>query len=620
MKFLLSNITISEMQLNELPNDLYSEGIGALTFYTERNNVLVSNNELSGYTDGYLRDYDNAENSVSSHTLSGLKKILNQWPLSKTVSGSFSSVIIDKVAESIILATDHIGLYPIYYFKNEDGFYISNSIIFIGLLTKSINDEIGILQRTIGEGFSNIGSRSIISNCKRLLPGEFLKFAFNGELLEKKYDNSLFQEISSNRMDHNLVQKYWEDFQIEMEFCLKGSDEVKIALSGGMDSRVVLGAIPEEKKISCLTFGESDNYETKVAQRLAKLKKADFHSFFQPEVYFPTKTQLKDYTFKTEAVQICSWLEILENQDEQFDTPLLLGELCEGLPGRNIKKFNSRDFRQSNFVKHYILNTDYKFQKATPEKVGEWKNKIIKRTLIFYIDQRKSKTGIKIPKELIDSEISENLNEIFDRITAHHLPYIELYDELFSWYTYTRMRLSKQVLLANSKFKAYSPAMSLRILRNTSNIHPNLRLNYRFAKQLFRYDETLKKLNSVPTSQAPLIPQSFPDFIKFPVWGLRSKIDSYLIKKSVKNGGKNTSYRLFKSVDWAAPYQLPDLEEKLDSYFRNKEIGEEYLAHVKKMALDRRDNKQWPFANIDIMNTASLNMELAIINGNEKLR
>ena len=620
MKFLLSNIVIPKEQLNKLPDNLYLERIGKLIYYAERNNGLLSNSKLSGYTDGYLRDYENAENSVASHSLCGFKNILTQWPLSKTVSGSFSSVIIDKLAESIILATDHIGIYPIYYYRNEDGFYISNSIIFIGLLTKSENDEIGILQRTIGEGFSNIGSRSIIKNCKRLLPGEFLKFDFNGELLEKKYDNSLFQEISSDRMNHYLIQKYWKDFQIEMEFCLKGSNKVKVALSGGIDSRVVLGAIPEDKRISCLTFGESDNYETKVARRLARIKKADFHSFFQPEVYFPTKTQLKDYTFKTEAVQICSWLEILENQDEQFDTPLLLGELCEGLPARNIKKYNSREFRQSNFVKHYILNKDYKFEKATPEKVVEWKNKIIKRTLIFYIDQRKSKTGIKISKELIHPEILENLNEIFDRITAHNLPYIELYDELFSWYTYTRMRLSKQVLLANSKFKAYSPAMSLRILRNTSNIHPNLRLNYRFAKQLFRYDETLKKLNSVPTSQAPLVPQSFPDFIKFPVWGLRSKIDSYLIKKSVKNGGKNTSYRLFKSVDWAAPYQLPDLEEKLEAYFRNKEIGEEYLVHVKQMALDRRDNKQWPFANIDIMNTASLNMELAIIKGTEKLR
>ncbi len=613
MKFLLSNISISKEIYTKLPFNLGSKSIGPLTLLSEKGSEILETGSHYSITDGYLRDLNCDSRNSHLHTERAVEQIIAGWPLPEYITGSFSTTIIDIKSLEITLCNDLIGLYPVYYLKNKEGFYVSNSIILMALISGCEFDEVGILQRSIGQDFSNIGTRTILKDCKRLLPGEYLKMDKFGEKVETKYDNSLFQNISSPDQKNQLHKKYWVAFKKEVALCLIDQEEIKVALSGGIDSRVVLGAIPSDKKINCLTFGAKENYETKIASRLAKIKKARFKNFYQPDLYFPSYEVLKKYTLQTEAVQICSWLEIMENVASQTEVPMLLGELCEALPGRNIKKYSSRNFRQKNFIKYYLLKKDYQFEKSTSENFETWKSKILSRYLIYYREIRLNRMNFKISSEELKKAVKEDLEELFSRIEAHKLPYPELYDELFSWYTYTRMRLAKQLQLSNSRYCAFSPAMSIQVLRNTSNIHPNLRLNYRFAKKLFKESKELRKFSKVPTSQAPLVPQYFPDFIKFPVWGIRSKIDGYLMKKMMKSKNAGNRYRLFKSIDWAGAYQLPDMEKNLNDYFENNHLGEEFFQNILSQCVQRKELNQWPFANIDIMNAAGLNVEIDLI-------
>ncbi len=613
MKYLLTNTEIGPEKIENLPFEMRVRKTGAYHILTDNLREVVENDTIIGFTEGYLRDLNLENSNIKDHTLHAFQNILTKWPLPKNITGSFSSLVIDKKLNELILCNDLIGLYPLYYLVDQKEIYVSNSIILMAVVTGGEFDEVGILQRAIGQDFSNIGSRTILRKCKRLLPGEYLKLDVFGRKKEIKYDNSLFQNISSSNQKHDLHKEYWEHFKKEVELCLTDREELKVALSGGIDSRVVLGAISKDKKTECLTFGGKDNYETKIASRLAKIKKADFRNFYQPELYFPPAEILKNYTLKTEAVQICSWLEIVENVEPQMGMPILLGELCEALPGRNIKKYSSRNFRQQNFIKYYLLKKDYEFESATPEKFESWKHKILQRYMIYYADVRLKRMKFNISGEELKKEVKNDLEELFARIESHNLPYVELYDELFSWYTYTRMRLAKQLQISNVRYCAYSPAMSIQVLRNTSNIHPNLRLNYRFAKKLFREIPELKKFNKVPTSQAPLVPQYFPDFIKFPAWGIRSKIDGFLIKRMMKSKKRNSRYRLFKSIDWAGAYQLPEMENNLKEYFKNNYLGEEYFYNILSQCTQRKELKQWPFANIEFINAAGLNLELDLI-------
>ncbi len=613
MKFLITNTEIRSETSEKLPFDLFSNKIGPFNLLIENREKLIETDFHFSITDGYLRDLNKNIQDFKGQQGSTIFEITSNWPVPDNITGSFSSFVIHKNNFEITLCNDLIGVYPLYYLKNNTGFYISNSIIILGAVSKCEFDEAGIIQRSLGPEFSNIGSRTILKDCKRLLPGEYLKLDTNGNVLSKKYDNSLYQNISKPDQNHELHHDFWKAFKNEVAYCLNDSKIVNIALSGGIDSRVVLGAISNDKDITGLTFGGKENYETKIASRLAKIKKADFKSFEQLDLYFPSFEILKKYTLNTEAYFLPSWLEILENARPKKKQPLLLGDLTTALTGRTITKFSSKKFRRENFIKYQVLNKDYVFKNTSKNSFENWKKSIIQSYEVWYLENKLSQFHFKKSKNDLIEALHEDLNQLFDRIEAHKLPYQELFDELFTWYTHTHIPMAKQILICNDAYNSYCPSMSIQSLRMSSSIHPNLKLNFRFIKKLFRGNKKLKKLFSVPTSQAPLVPQNFPDIIKFPVWGLRSIVDEYLIKKLIKSKDITKRYRLFKSINWALVYQNPEMEKNLNDYFKRNHLGDEFFKNILNQCVQRKELNHWPFANLDIMNAASLNMEIDLI-------
>jgi len=612
MKFLVTNTSINKKTFSKLPFELNNTLIGDYNIIIEKGLDLIETDSHCSITDGYLRDLSSVSQDPTSHTIQAVEQIVAEWPVSENITGSFSTTIIDKISLEITLCNDLIGVYPLYYLIRDKDVFVSNSLILMAIISQCDFDEVGIAQRCIGPEYFNMGSRTILKDCKRLLPGEYLKIDLLGNIIQTKYDNSLYQNISSSQQNHDLHKDYWEGFKQEVEYCLIGRSEVNIALSGGLDSRLLLGAVSNNKNIVCLTYGEKENYETKIASRLAKLKEAKFKSFSQSNLYFPPLEILKKYVLKTEAVNVCSWLEILENINLKERNPILLGDMTEAISARNIKKFSTRNFRQDNFIKYYLLEKDYQFEKSDALKFKEWKKAKLHNYDRWYIEERVSKLNLRFNSAQLIAGLHSDLEGIFLRIESHHLPFTELYDELFSWYTHSRIPMSKQILICNSDFHSYCPPMSNLIIRNTSNIHPNLRLGNRFLNKLFKIGE-LNKLNKIPTSQAPFIPQNFLDIIKFPIWGFRSKIDHFLIKRLIKHKDPSKRYRLFKSINWVLIYQNPDMEKNLKKYFEKNHLGEGYFNYLLNRAIQRKNLDQWPFANTELINGASLNMEIDLI-------
>ena len=609
MKYLITNmVNVSSPAAWPVPTKIQKIGELHILQEGDKNTEYIDGNLL--LCDGYMRDLNMKVGDVKGQKKSVINAIGKAWPLAPNITGSFSATLIKSNELEIILCTDQVGLYPLYYLQNEKFFFISNSIIMLGAVSGGDFDEAGIIQRSLGPDYATLGSRTILKDCKRLLPGELLKWNFKGEQLKQEFDNRLFQQMQEPNKNNSRVKEYWLAYKREVEYCVNYSGKVNVALSGGIDSRIVLGAIPAGKEIDCYTYGDTDNYETQIAEKLCRLKKGTFHACSNPDLYFPNPETFRKKVIETEAMELCSWLEITESIKEKKEEPLLLGELCEALPGRNIKSFSSKEFRKKNFLRYFIRKKDYCFTKADEINFAQWKAKIIHQFKIYYHERNIKKFEYKVENEKLLEELLLNLEELFNRIEAHQLPYAELYDELFSWYTFTRIHLAKHLLVANSKFHAYSPAMSLQMLTLTSRIHPNQRLNYRFAKELFRKNEELQKLSKVPTAQAPLIPQNFPDLLKFAMWGIRSTVDQYLIRRMMKKKNPEIRYRLFKSINWAQVYHHPQMDKNLRDYFEPNEIGSLFFEDLFKQAVDRKELKQWPFANLNIINAASLNVEV----------
>ena len=609
MKFLFTNKEIDLSLAKDFEN-IELRAIGENSLLINDTSTITNTENLISVTNGYLRDY--SKDILTLQKESAAHHIFNNWPVADNITGSFSTLILDKKFTNIVITSDLCNIYPLYYLLKEDQVYISNSIILLGRYSGAEQDKTGILQRAIGPNFSNIGSRTILKNCKRLLPGEWIKFDFDGNIINRKFDNSLYQNISSEELETERIRTYWEHYKKETELCTSGFEEVSIALSGGIDSRIALGSIIE-KNIKAYTFGHPKNYESKIARKLARTKGAEHSIYFDYTQYFPKKELLYKYTRDTEAINLNSWLEILTNIKDEEKRPLILGELCEALPGRNIKKLNSGKFRKQNFYKYYLKNEDIQLNPGTSSAFNNWKNKKMSFILSWHVDFWFNKLNITSCKDEIIDETRRDAEEIFKRIESHQLPYTELYDELFSWYTYTRMVLSRQVNICNEKFFAFSPGMSIQMLKKTSNIHPNQRIYYRFANKLLKTVSELKGFGKIPTSQIPIIPQNSNNIIKIPIWALRSKIDDWLIKRMMDNKDIDMKYRLFKSINWAEVYHQKGMLENLQEYYKNNQLSKKYSKIFYSLAEDRKNLRKWPFANMDIISGAALNAELDLI-------
>ncbi|GAB2778668.1 hypothetical protein [Salinimicrobium soli] len=613
MKFLLTNSEGQFQTSKETPFELTKKKVGDYTWYCEKENSVFETDRFLSLTEGYMRDLDQDIAPGVNSTEKVVQQYSRKWPLPENVTGSFSSVVVDKELNEIILFNDVIGIYPLYYKYSGEELFISNSIILLGIFTGGEFDEVGITQRCMAPEFSAIGGRTILKDCRRLLPGEWIKFEQNKANPEVKYDNSLYHNLSSPDLKKEQVRDYWRSYKREVKFLLNNSKSVKLALSGGIDSRTLLAAIPEDKELNCLTYGAEDNYETEIANRLARLKKASFKSFSQPELYFPDVEKIMEYTLDTEALYLNSWLEILENTSEEKSIPLLIGDFSTVLTGRTIKKFSGKKLKPRDFINHFVFQKPYQLEENNPESFQEWKNEVFYQFSRRYTPGKVSQLNSNLGREQLISSLKTDLEELFCRIESHNLKYIELVDELFTWYTHSRIPMGKQVLICNRKYKAFCPSMSLGNLRMASRMHPNSRLSFRFIKKLFREAKEFEELKKVPTSQAPLVPFNFPDFIRFPIWAAREKVDQVLIKRMVRKNDPYGRYRLFKSNNWVQVYQNPEMEDNIRAYFSKNQLGEGYSSFLLNQAKARKNMKQWPFANLEIINAAGLNAELNYI-------
>ena len=615
MNFIISNTPIEKKKLNRLAQSLVFGSYGGVYWCVDSQITISEKSEhFLAFIQGYLNDFSLDELAIDDQNESAISKILDTWPTQEDISGSFAVAAINLKNNAVHICNDTIGIYPLYYAISKETVVITSSLIWASTIKTVAFDAIGIAQRTLGKEYANLGSRTILKDFKRLLPGEALTLDLLNFDVSISYDNSLYDNIETVKSPEGSDYKqFWNLYKREVNYAVAKKKRTGIALSGGMDSRILLGAISEDINPTCFTYGDSESYEVKIAKKIAKIKGFDFNSYEDLDLYFPTKSTMQSYVEQTESIYVSSWLEILENRTKDDDMLLLLGDMCEALPARNIKVYSGRNARVGNFIKTNVFNRNFEFTRSTDKTFKKWKERKTAEALKHYSKRRFETLQTTVSyNDLIDGVLC-NLNELFTRIESHKLPYAELYDELYAWYTHSRIPMGKQILICNSKFNAICPPMAMSILRAASNIHPNNRLNYRFMHGLFKHNRDLRLLNKVPTNQSPLVPQNTYAPLIFLVWGIRSKIDQYLIKRILKKKNPNLRYRLFKGLNWVHIYQNRNIESRIPAYFSPNHLGDKVFENIYNRILARKTLEKWPLTNTDLMSLASLNIEMASI-------
>ncbi|SQH77491.1 putative Asparagine synthetase [Shewanella benthica] len=194
--------------------------------------------------------------------------------LLKSIDGYYSLVIFDTTNEECYFITDRLGISPLYLSEINGGLSAWATSI------KSLDDivvESNVVDIEALRSFVDIShylsDKTIYKNIKRLDPATILHIDKSGKVLSRlRYWT--WADIQPIKFTfEQAVDRLYILFLQAVESRLDSTKKYCLTLSGGLDSRALLGAISHLKKydITCLTFGIPNSPDVKIAEQASQI-------------------------------------------------------------------------------------------------------------------------------------------------------------------------------------------------------------------------------------------------------------------------------------------------------------------------------------------------------------
>ena len=187
----------------------------------------------------------------------------------KELNGSFVICIYNFKENIFYLFNDRYGLRPTYYINSNNKFIFSCEIKAI-LQNQDIERKISKL--ALGQFFyygQLLGDTTFIEDIKVLPPASILTYK-NNELEINKYWEFIYK-TNDNISEKGFVSLLVSTWKNAVKIRLQDNHKYGLALSGGLDSRSILAAIPPEKAdyLFTFTFGSEKSGEVSIAKKAA---------------------------------------------------------------------------------------------------------------------------------------------------------------------------------------------------------------------------------------------------------------------------------------------------------------------------------------------------------------
>tara|TARA_B100000965_G_scaffold390434_1_gene397257 strand:+ start:519 stop:2249 length:1731 start_codon:yes stop_codon:yes gene_type:complete len=200
--------------------------------------------------------------NAANHIISNFKKnTLNKFL--PQFNGIFSAVIINKNKLSLKIINDRIAPIKLFYYFNQNSIFISDDIYRIKQKINSPNLNIESIIEFLHFRFVS-GKYTLFDNIYCTTPSQIIDVSLyreNIKIIENRY-----WDYSFNINDYNIKEAEKKCFEILNSTIEKFNNQmfknnkVALNLSGGFDSRAILGLLLQNKinKLNLFTFGHPD--------------------------------------------------------------------------------------------------------------------------------------------------------------------------------------------------------------------------------------------------------------------------------------------------------------------------------------------------------------------------
>ena len=187
--------------------------------------------------------------------------------------GAFAAAVLDRRTGSLVLASDVLGSYPVYWHQGRSFFAFASEL---GALVEAPDLRPRLEPRAVADllhfGFL-LGDKTLAEGVRVLAPASVLHFdAATGRATIERYRDlyARFGRWQGTEADH--LERLRLAFNGAVERAVTGGHRIALALSGGLDSRALLGALNCKRLgVSTYTLGVRGCADQVIARRLARV-------------------------------------------------------------------------------------------------------------------------------------------------------------------------------------------------------------------------------------------------------------------------------------------------------------------------------------------------------------
>jgi len=255
--------------------------------------------------------------------------------------GSYVICILDQHLNRLHIINDQYGSIPVYYGKSKRGFaFAQEGRILSNFLECNCDLSMDAVIQILNNGHL-VGDTTIYKDIYKMVPAQHLEVAISeGKMQSRKYWKIQFSPDEKLNYE-DTVKALYDAVNISQESlnALK-PNAVSIALTGGYDSRLVLGTIPEEMKESCSAFSwgvceDIKNSDPFIAKRLSQKENIPFQfiSYKENDFVDNWETWLYYSELETDNLGLYAGGENLINNNLHNCELIMTGDHLIGLAG-----------------------------------------------------------------------------------------------------------------------------------------------------------------------------------------------------------------------------------------------------------------------------------------------
>ena len=248
----------------------------------DKNITVLCNGEIYNYKELRQKLISNGAVFYSASDVEVFLRMYEYYGINmlSQINGMYAAVIVDQRTNEVFLLRDRLGIKPLYYTCTESGRYAFASEIKCLMELPFVSNNID--KDAVAEFLSYEyihGPRTIFSDIKKVLPGQYLR------ITENSFNHVTYWDCGSIETEEGMeiedakkgVIKYLQE---SMELHLRSDVPLGFFLSGGIDSGLLVALA--SKKIQdintyTLKFENNQFDETGLAQLVAERYKTNHH-------------------------------------------------------------------------------------------------------------------------------------------------------------------------------------------------------------------------------------------------------------------------------------------------------------------------------------------------------